>query len=48
MRDTQGRDGLRFVVPADGDPVAEVVDVDGHATSFLSPSAAVGVVRVTA
>lgn len=31
LRDGEGRDRLRFVVPAEGDPVAEVVDPEGNA-----------------
>jgi hypothetical protein len=35
LRDGEGRDRLRFVVPADGDPVAEVVDSEGNTRSIL-------------
>lgn len=35
LRDGQGRDRLRFIVPVDGDPVAEVVDPDGNVRSLL-------------
>jgi hypothetical protein len=31
----EGRDRLRFIVPADGDPVAEVVDTEGNTSSLL-------------
>jgi hypothetical protein len=34
LRDREGRDRLRFVVPAEGDPVAEVVDPDGNVRSL--------------
>jgi hypothetical protein len=35
LRDRQGRDRLKFVVPAEGDPVVEVVDGAGNARSLL-------------
>jgi hypothetical protein len=35
LRDGEGRDRLRLVVPAEGDPVVEVVAVDRTATSLL-------------
>jgi len=35
LRDGEGRDRVRLVVPADGEPEVEVVDVDGVATSLL-------------
>jgi hypothetical protein len=35
LRDGQGRDRLRLVVPAEGEPVVEVVDVEGGIRSLL-------------
>jgi hypothetical protein len=35
LRDGQGRDRIRLVVPADGEPVVEVIDADGVARSLL-------------
>jgi hypothetical protein len=35
LRDGEGRDRLRLVVPAQGDPVVEMVAVDGTVTSLL-------------
>jgi len=35
LRDREGRDRLRFIVPAEGDPVVEAVDPDGNARSLL-------------
>jgi hypothetical protein len=35
LRDGAGRDRLRLVVPADGEPVVEVVDAEGGARSLL-------------
>jgi hypothetical protein len=36
LRDGEGRDRLRLVVPEDGEPVAEVVDGDGVSRSLLA------------
>ncbi len=36
LRDARGRDRLRFVVPADGEPVMEVLDADGVPRSILA------------
>ena len=38
LRDHEGRDRLRFIVPADGDAVAEVVDAEGNARSLIAPA----------
>jgi hypothetical protein len=35
LRDARGRDRLRFVVPADGEPLAEILDADGVPKSLL-------------
>jgi hypothetical protein len=35
LRDARGQDRLRFVVPADGEPVAEILDVDGTSRSLV-------------
>jgi hypothetical protein len=35
LRDARGQDRLRFVVPADGEPVMEILDADGVARSLL-------------
>lgn len=35
LRDARGRDRLRFVVPADGEPVMEILDADGVPRSLL-------------
>jgi hypothetical protein len=35
LRDCAGRDRLRFIVPAVGDPIIEVVDPDGSVRSLL-------------
>jgi hypothetical protein len=35
LRDRDGRDRLRFVVPAEGDAVVEVVDPEGNARSLI-------------
>jgi hypothetical protein len=35
LRDARGQDRLRFVVPADGEPQVEVLDVDGVPRSLL-------------
>jgi hypothetical protein len=35
LRDREGRDRLRFIVPAEGDPVVEVVDAEGGTRSLL-------------
>lgn len=35
LRDARGQDRLRFVVPADGEPVIEILDVDGVPRSLL-------------
>jgi hypothetical protein len=35
LRDRDGRDRLRFVVPAEGDVVVEVVDPEGNARSLI-------------
>jgi hypothetical protein len=35
LRDARGRDRLRFVVPADGEPVIEILDADGVPRSLM-------------
>lgn len=35
LRDARGQDRLRFVVPADGEPVVEILDADGIPRSLL-------------
>jgi hypothetical protein len=35
LRDARGQDRVRFVVPADGEPVMEVLDADGVPRSLL-------------
>jgi hypothetical protein len=35
LRDSRGRDRLRFVVPADGEPVVEILDADGVPRSLI-------------
>jgi hypothetical protein len=35
LRDARGQDRLRFVVPADGEPVMEILDADGVPRSLL-------------
>jgi hypothetical protein len=35
LRDARGQDRLRFVVPADGEPVLEILDADGVPRSLL-------------
>jgi hypothetical protein len=35
LRDARGQDRLRFVVPADGEPVIEILDADGVPRSLL-------------
>jgi hypothetical protein len=35
LRDRQGRDRLRFIVPGEGDAVVEVVDTEGIPRSLL-------------
>lgn len=35
LRDARGQDRLRFVVPADGEPLAEILDADGVPKSLL-------------
>jgi hypothetical protein len=35
LRDREGRDRLRFIVPGEGDAVVEVVDPEGNARSLL-------------
>jgi hypothetical protein len=35
LRDREGRDRLRFIVPAEGDAVVEVVDPEGNTRSLL-------------
>jgi hypothetical protein len=35
LRDARGRDRLRFVVPADGEPQVEALDADGLPRSLL-------------
>lgn len=36
LRDAEGRDRLRLVVPADGDAAAEILDAEGNAQSLLA------------
>jgi len=35
LRDARGQDRLRFVVPADGDPLVEILDADGVPRSLV-------------
>jgi hypothetical protein len=35
LRDSRGQDRLRFVVPADGEPVVEILDADGVPRSLI-------------
>lgn len=35
LRDSRGRDRLRFIVPADGEPVLEMLDADGVPRSLV-------------
>jgi hypothetical protein len=36
LRNARGEDRLRFVVPADGEPQAEILDADGVARSLIA------------